>query len=237
MTDQLTNLLMVKDLEEGIESLTAAIGETPLKIDELTMMIDSARQDLEKLKQREVDLKKAAKLKELDVKAIDEQLGKLNGQLFSVKTNEEYRAMLREIDGLKEKKKQVEDTMIDLMEEEEQIRTKIKLGETATASTIAQHQADIKVLEEKLVGLKRDLEEKNAEYAQVKALLSGDIVRAYERIKKARKTGISRVTGMTCEGCNASLSHQVINELKKGDKIMYCDYCGRIIIWDSKAAP
>ena len=237
MSDQLANLLMVKDLEEAIESLTAAIAQTPLFINELTALIDKARKDLEKLKQREIDLKKAAKLKEIDVKAIEEQLAKLNGQLFAVKTNEEYRAMLKEIDGLKEKKRQIEDTMIELMEEEEDVRAKVKMCETATASAISRHQTEIKELEAKLAELKQNLEGKNAEYMQVKTQLSKDVVRNYERIKKARKTGISRVTGTTCEGCNASLSPQVINELKKGDKIMYCDYCGRIIIWDGKPAP
>ncbi len=237
MIEQLRQLLQLKDLEEEIGSLNAAIKETPSKIDALRLTIDRVKADFEKLKQRETGLKKDYKLKEVDIKTIEEQLGRLNGQLFTVKTNEEYRAMLKEIEGLKQKKKTVEDEMIAVMEEEEDVRGKIKQGEKETASVISRQQEEMKALEARLTDLQLRFSTQCEEQVRVRDTLSKASLKDYERIKKARKTGVSRVTGNTCEGCNASLSHQVINELKKGDKIMFCDYCGRIVIWDGKAPP
>jgi len=234
MIDQLKQLLQLKDLEEEIGSSNDEIKETPSKIDALRSTIDRVKADFEKLKQREISLKKDYKLKEIDIKTIEEHLGKLNGQLFSVKTNDEYRAMLKEIEGLKQKKKTIEDEMITIMEEEEEVRGKIKQVEKETLSAMGQHQDEITALEARLAELQLRLSAQCEEQVRLKDTLPRASLKDYERIKKARKTGVSRVTGNTCEGCNASLSHQIINELKKGDKIMFCDYCGRIVIWDGK---
>ena len=141
------------------------------------------------------------------------------------------RLALRSMTGL------LDNTMIAVMEEEEEVRGRIKQGEKETASVISRHQEEIKILETRLSELQLRFSAQCEEQVLVRDTLPKASLKDYERIKKARKTGVSRVTGNTCEGCNASLSHQVINELKKGDKIMYCDYCGRIVIWDSKTAP
>lgn len=236
MIDELINLLLLGDLENEIESLSGSIVRTPVKIDELNTAIATVRKDFERLKQRDAEVKKTYKLKEVDVKAIDEHMNKLNGQLFTVKTNEEYRAMLKEIEVLKEKKKKIEDEIILLMEEEEENRARLKQSENEMQTRISQHQEEIKVLDGKLIFFKEQLEEKTEAHKKARESLPAKVIKEYERIKKSRKTGVARVENTICEGCYATLSHQVLNELKRGDKVMYCDYCGRILIWDRKAA-
>ncbi len=234
MIDELKNLLTLNDLELNIESLNVLIESVPLKIDNLKAAIDKTRKDFENLKQREIEIKKSYKFKEVDVKSIEEHLTKLNAQIFEVKTNEEYRAMLKEIDGLREKKKKIEDEMITLMEEEEENRAKIKQSAKDTETMINNYLAEIASLENHLVELNDKLSKMTAEHKDVKDALPLSTVGSYERIKKARKTGVSRVKSTICEGCFATLSPQVLNELKRGDKIIYCENCGRIIIWDGK---
>ncbi len=234
MIEELKNLLLLGDLENKIDLLDQSIKEIPEKIDKLKATIEKTKKDFEKLKQRETEIKKEYKLKEIEVKEIEEQLNKSNAHLLTVKTNEEYRAMLKEIEGLKEKKRLVEDEMIDLLEEEEDNKLKIRKAEKEVAEMVGQYQNEIKDLEAKLVELNKEINERIEERKKVRESLTPATIKTYDRIKKARKTGISRVIGTTCEGCYATLSPQVINELKKGDRIIYCDYCGRIIIWDGK---
>jgi hypothetical protein len=55
----------------------------------------------------------------------------------------------------------------------------------------------------------------------------------YERVRKARKgIGVAEVIDGRCSACNLALRLQLFQELKRGDEIMACENCQRILYYN-----
>ena len=79
--------------------------------------------------------------------------------------------------------------------------------------------------------LSRCLEQRGSTASKVDA----GLLSMYERIRKA-KDGLAfvLVKGSTCQGCFMELPPQVVNELMKGDKIVTCERCSRLLYWEGE---
>jgi hypothetical protein len=47
-------------------------------------------------------------------------------------------------------------------------------------------------------------------------------------------TAVVPVSGASCGGCFASLPPQFINEIRKMEKLITCETCGRILVWSQE---
>jgi hypothetical protein len=55
----------------------------------------------------------------------------------------------------------------------------------------------------------------------------------YERIrKKTKNTPIADATDGRCSACHISLRPQFFQDLRRGDKPMYCESCGRLLTYN-----
>ena len=80
-----------------------------------------------------------------------------------------------------------------------------------------------------------EIESGSGDVAKLKAAVdkaakkvSADLMERYNKIKQRRNDPIAVLKGDRCSGCNMQLPSSVIGSLK-GDKIVECDSCGRII--------
>ncbi|HEX7318983.1 MAG TPA: C4-type zinc ribbon domain-containing protein [bacterium] len=230
MDETLEILVKIQSLTEEIRETTAEFDGIPLKIAKLEKEIEKANASFADKKNRIQEIKKTYKMKEGDIAENEEKAKKLNQQVFSVKTNEEYRAILSEIEFLKQNNKKTEDEMMKLLEEEDQLKREIDKYERETKEYVGKRNNEIEALKKKSL----ELEEKKkiASYAYEDDLkkLPVDVRKVYERIAKARGNAICLVTDNTCTGCYANLTHQFLNDLKKRDRIILCESCGRILI-------
>jgi predicted nucleic acid-binding Zn-ribbon protein len=63
------------------------------------------------------------------------------------------------------------------------------------------------------------------------------VVTNYDRIRKGRAgVGITETVAGRCGRCNIVLRPQFYQDLKKGDKIMTCESCGRILYYNPPQA-
>jgi predicted nucleic acid-binding Zn-ribbon protein len=73
---------------------------------------------------------------------------------------------------------------------------------------------------------------------EIMATVPKAILRTYDYILKRRKTGqvLSFVKGdaRTCSVCFKILEPQLINEIRKGAKMITCQNCGSIFIWKNE---
>jgi len=68
-------------------------------------------------------------------------------QLYSAKTNEQYKAFLKEIESQKRQKNSIEDRMIVLMEETEALDRKVKQNERDSAELDSETTRKVEMLE------------------------------------------------------------------------------------------
>jgi predicted nucleic acid-binding Zn-ribbon protein len=235
MESVLDLLVRIQNLDDEVEQVESRLDKIPQEIEKLERQIETKSDELKNSETRIQELKKNYKLKEIEIADNEGKITKLNTQTFAVKTNEEYRALLSEVEFLKKRNHEIEDEMIGIMEEEEKIRGSINDIRTETAEYITKSQARIADLQNESVTLK---EKKNAARVELEnnfSKLPADVKELYNRIAKSRGRAVCLISDNTCTGCFANLTHQFLNELKKRNRILLCDNCGRILVYnDSK---
>ncbi len=122
MEEVLERLIRIKDLDEDIKKNEQLLKNIPVEISNLNKAIEKSISQLNQVKDRIAELKKQYKIREGDIAEIESKMQKLNQQIHSVKTNEEYRAILKEIEYLKNSRLATEEQMINMLEEEEKLK-------------------------------------------------------------------------------------------------------------------
>ncbi len=234
MEEVLERLIKIRDLDEEIKRNELFLKNIPEKITALKKEIDRKNNQLNQTKNRLVEIKKSYKLKEGDIAENETKVSKLNQQIHTVKTNEEYRAILKEIDFLKNARMSIEEEMINLLEEEEKIKNTIGNLEKETKEFVEKKSREIQELEAQKNQIIDDQNIKKFMFQDEVKKLPDEIRKIYERIKKAREKAICIVTDQgICTGCYTNITPQTLNELKKKDRFILCDSCGRILIYGS----
>jgi len=231
MDDVLDLLIEVQALDDAINDTNSKIEKIPDKITKLEEEIEEAKTALQEKQMRIQDIKKAYKMKEGDCAENENKIKKLNTQTTVVKTNEEYRAMISEIAYLKNENKNIEDEMMNLLEEEEQLKNTIGKIETETNKFVDEKTDEISLLKKNKDELVKKFEQLKDSFDNSFAKLPHDVRGLYEKIKKVRGNAVALIENETCAGCSSILTPQFLNELKKRSEILLCDNCGRILIY------
>ncbi len=78
----------------------------------------------------------------------------------------------------------------------------------------------------------KKLAEWNGKRDGLRREISEDLLRHYERVMKFRRTGLAEVLAQKCTGCQVMLRPQMYNEVRIGDKVVFCDSCQRIFYYN-----
>ncbi|MBM3317139.1 MAG: hypothetical protein FJY75_04730 [Candidatus Eisenbacteria bacterium] len=153
-------------------------------------------------------------------------------KLSAVKTNEEYRALLKEIAAAEEKTRALEEAILRTLEEEETARragaavaVELREKEQAAAEEAGRFESELTAAREEQQGLL-------ARRAEFVARLPAGARAKYERLWSSKgDTAIVPVEGGACGGCHYRLPPQTVNEVRAGERMMLCEGCGRILVW------
>ncbi|MBN2621182.1 hypothetical protein JXB22_08850 [candidate division WOR-3 bacterium] len=231
-------LIEIQLADDEIKGTQSAIHTIPSKIDLFEKEIQQATESLQERQSRVQEIRKTYKMKEGDIAENESKITKLNAQTFAVKTNEEYRAIINEIDFLKTENTKIEDTMMNLLEEEETLKATLGKAESETAEYIAVRKEKLNTMIAEKEALREKLDATKACFEHAFARLPDAVKELYQKIKKVRGNAVCLIEDQTCTGCSSILTPQQLNELKKRNEILTCDNCGRILIYtDPDASP
>ena len=231
MEDILDILIIIQRLDDRLKDTKSEIEVIPNKITNLEKEISEANTALREKTSRIEEIRKIYKMKEGDIAENESKITKLNSQTFAVKTNEEYRAILNEVDFLKKENEKIEDEMINLLEEEEKLKSSIAQFEIETKEYVKKKSDEIEVIKKRNEELTERLAQLEADFKTNFGKLPVEIKEQYNKIKKFRGNAVCLIHDQTCTGCYANLTPQFLNELKKRDNLLLCDSCGRILVY------
>ena len=230
-----TILIQLQSIDEEINSSSLYLKEIPSQIQEIDTKIEEGLQIVNHAKEKLVQNQKKRRDLEADVQDLKAQIAKYKHQLGGVKTNLEYRSLLKKIEETQKKTDILEEEIISEMLLADDIEEEIK-----TANSNAT-QAKNKLLKEKdlLLKKKKEVEEGEKKLIQEKEKITlkipSDHIKLYIKIfNKKNGISLSPVTGDFCSMCHMRVRPQVLNELKEGSKIILCENCGRILYWKKK---
>jgi len=167
---------------------------------------------------------------------LEARIGKYNEQLMQVKTNDEYKAMQKEIDGVKESIDKVEERILILMEHTDADQQRIEEEETVLAAKEQEAQAGRKRIEEERSRLEREAAGVQAEKDAAREKIGAEALALFNRIADSRNgVAVARAMDEHCMACKVRMRPQVFQDLKKNDRIFQCDSCSRILYYVAEA--
>lgn len=233
MTADLELVSRLQTLDLKIAELQREVAALPKHIAQIEKALDSHLRRLEADRAALSANQKERKRLEDDIKVQDQKISKLRDQMLGAKTNEQYRAFQHEIEFCEKEIRKFEDRILDLMGESEPLEKNVKAAEAAlkeektqVESEKAQAREATAKDEEQLAGLK-------AERQTIVGELKPQLNTVYERIrKKWHGAVVAEVVDGRCTACQIVLRPQFFQDLKRGEDLMFCESCGRILYYN-----
>ncbi|MBN1885227.1 MAG: hypothetical protein JW876_06885 [Candidatus Krumholzibacteriota bacterium] len=221
--------IVLKDRE--IVERKRSIEEAPARINQIDRLVDEMETQFEKSKGA---LKKLVTEKD----RLDERIAGFRGKIVKheeekrlVKDNKQFRALLSEIEFLSRKIDEAETRILEIHEamdvENNLLRETQRRIDDEKDALIEERDVLEKRLEEntsRLAVLER-------EKAAISGRLSDRVSRFYGRILDGRgDTGVANLVGDVCQGCFSRMPPQKAHEVRRNDRIITCEACGRILV-------
>jgi predicted nucleic acid-binding Zn-ribbon protein len=151
----------------------------------------------------------------------------------SISTQREYEALDKEIRDATEKEQQYRKDL----QREERVLADLDEQIRQSNSLIEQQEKD---LEERSASIEAEVAEKKAQVAELEqkeqSIIPGldpEVLFKFERIIRNKGgRGIVAIKGGVCQGCHMILPAQFANRVRKGEDIVFCPYCSRILFYE-----
>lgn len=186
----------------------------------------------EELKSKESDVSEISiEIEGLEIKMqeLNEQIAKLEKQQSTIKKIEEFNALTKEINFVEKEKNTLEQTLSNLLDKknaEEELFGKIKekLEESHSNST---------ELEKEIQSTLKEINEEGSKLLEERKTLEGsadpEVLSIYKKLLFNKKGEvIVPLEDRVCGGCHIMLTAQHENLVRRGEKLIFCEHCGRI---------
>jgi uncharacterized protein len=157
------------------------------------------------------------------------QLLKYEGQLYSIKKNEEYKALLHEMELLKKQIAIKEERIISLMCEQDEAKATLEADRERIKGELEKIDAECAVIDDELKQLTAERKELEKSRGPKAGKVESGLLVRYERIRKVRTAAVVPLNDETCGGCFMAVRPQIVNEILANDKIHACQHCGRLL--------
>lgn len=232
MHPELKSIIELQQVDTAIAELSAQINALPAQVASLESQLHEFLRRLEERKQRLVHNQKERKELEGEIKEIQARISKHRDQLYEVKTNEQYKAMLHEISGEEANIRKIEDKILEKMMEADDLQGPIREAESHLAeekARVAGETGRLKSLQQADIDERKKLEARRAELA---ASLSENLLQTYERVRGGRGgRAVAEVRGGFCTACHVALRPQLYNEVRSNEALIACESCSRILYY------
>ena len=229
MWDGLDKLIELQKLDVAIAKLDAEARAIPKTIEALEGRLGKAREAFEVAKGRSDQLQKDRRAKERELEEAAQNAKKKQARLFEIKTNEEYSAVLKEIEALKAKSSQLETEVLEQMEAADLTTKTVAEAERVFRAAQFDVQTERREKEARLATVQKELAGLEATRNRQVSRLDDDLLRMYSRLMKSRDVAVVTVADGSCQGCGMTLTPQTYNEVKRNDRMFTCPSCNRIL--------
>ena len=224
-------LWALQQLDSEIHTLSEKLSRIPSRVNDLKKAAAAIKAELDRAKTDIIEHKKQYKLCELDLKGTEEKVAGYSVQLYSAKTNEQYKAFLKEIEAQKKQKSSIEDRMILLMEETEALDRKVKQNEKDSAELDSETTRKVEMLENEKKEIEAAIATRQQQRETTAAAIPDELLKRYERVRTSKGgIAVATVRKERCSGCMSPIPAQRILEVDRQDHLYLCEACGRILI-------
>jgi len=229
----ISNFVKLQEVDSTIQSIEELQGDLPKNVEELksnlSLINDQISNSEKRLKEIEVETRKIQTFQENN----KDKINNLQEQVYKVKSNREYDALMSEIDHLKNELSDHELRELELSDEKDKLSNNLKENQSENDILSEKLNKQKTSLDKNIVESKEDLVGLITKRKRITSEISEQHLGLYDRIKSARGgTAVVPVENQSCGGCHSKIPSQLEVYIRDGNKLTQCNVCRQILYWD-----
>lgn len=223
-------LRKLDQLDAKTARLRREIRELPADLEKHRGEVEASRARLARLGEERKKLQREVDNLDLEMRANAEQIRKYQIQQNSAKTNEEYGALKKSIEALRQATAGLEDRALAIYESLDRLKEESEVVRRSVQEAEERLRTEEEEVRREIAALERELEGVLVERAEVQKAVSPGTLALYQRIMaKTLDRALAPVRGRVCEGCHMEISSNAISTLLAAKEIVLCKSCSRIL--------
>ena len=231
--------MVMTEVFEKLKDLQGVLAEKyalERKIEDAPLQLTTQDELLSRLKKEFIEKNTKyeevrAGVEHLKVQLAEAEASRESGEkgMDNITTHREYEALDKQITEAKER----EDAIRRELTREEKSLAELNEILRADEAMISAQEGDLNdsrtSLATEIDGYKGMLETLSQQESEITPGIDQEIVYKFQRIIRRNSEGIVAVRNGVCTGCHMILPAQFANEVRDGEKILFCPYCSRIL--------
>ena len=232
MNPHLAILIELQQLDSTIRALDTEIKSLPQKIAEIESTLAAHIQKVESDKKRVAENQLGRRKRETEIASLREKISRHRDQMLEVKTNEQYKALLHEIEFHESAIRRLEDEILSEMIESEAIEKELRQAEKSLAEEHLRAKGEVEEAHSRQQQDDEKLKVTQSQRAQSQSALPSDVLETYELILAVRRgIAVTPVHNGTCSACHVRLRPQAYNDAQTNATLLQCESCSCILYY------
>lgn len=231
MKDILKKLSMLQKVLQEYYELEKEIESIPKDLSDRDEMLSRKREQYAKAIEKEQDLKKKVVEFEEAYNNAKIKRAELEAKSAGITSQREFETHQIELSKAKETEHNFynlkEDTKRRVVQESENVAD-IQMTLNELQKNVDEDKKNISSRLDELIKERDALKQKKDKYSKD---IDPTLLFKFERIVKTKGGGSVAVKGRVCQGCHMELPVQFVNTIKKGEEVMFCPYCSRVLYY------
>ncbi|MBE0603948.1 MAG: hypothetical protein IH611_10050 [Deltaproteobacteria bacterium] len=235
--EQVKFLIDLQDVMSQAKRLEEEKQTIPLEVADLKSLFEEREAAFLAADREFETLKAQRREKEREIEEERDKVERAKAKLMSIKTNKEYYAMLKEIEGTRRTNTAREEELLSLLSKYEESEKRLGELKAELDDVTGKYRERMVDIEARMGSFDADIGKILDRKRQVSAKLDAALVRRFETIFN-RRNGLAIIAARnyTCTGCHMNISPQLFNLLQREDKIYACPNCSRIMFYEAEEA-
>ena len=233
MKAELAQLIALQNADTNIRRVQAEIESIPHRRAEIEKEFDQRAFEIRALEQRRDDAHRERSRLETEVFEQRNRAERADRNLMAAKKPDEYTAAIREADAARKQISALETQILEQMEIYDQAEKELNERAPEVAKLGTDMQDRFKGFDEQTRVQQQQLEAARAERERLLNELPKAMSALYKRISSRIRDGVAMAEARNgaCTACYMALRPQVMADVRRGNEIITCDNCNRILYY------
>ncbi len=234
MMEQVKSLIDLQEVMSQAKRLEDEKQKIPLEVADLKSLFDEREASFLAVNQEFETLRQQRREKEREIEEERDKVERAKAKLMSIKTNKEYYAMLKEIEGTRRSNSAREEELLDLLSRYEEVEKRLAERKAELDEVAGRYRERMVDVEARMSTFDDDIGKILTRKRQVASKLDAGLVRRFEMIFD-RRDGLAIIAARnySCTGCHMNIAPQLFNLLQREDRIHTCPNCNRILYYEA----
>jgi predicted nucleic acid-binding Zn-ribbon protein len=233
--EEISPLIALQRALSDYDAIHEQLLKIPEELEKLDTQLNGIRERNSQVHMNLDQSRKRCREAERNLQDLQLALERFNKQIYDVKSNKEYSAMIAEIAAIKGKINDTETEILVAMDELEMLTAEATIADDLLGKEegeVRQHKTELEAQQDML---KKQLDEARINLDNARKMVPSDLMSEFDRIHSFTGSTVvapatKRGENFACGGCFMKITPHIMTELRKGN-ISQCEACARFIYW------